>query len=79
MEISYSKVGDYFLPNLVLPEEEKTIGKSGRMRKRHVLQVLFHLGTAAHASDDVLLACICHNQRHHRFIPFLLSKQPFFL
>lgn len=27
MEISYSKVGDYFLPNLVLLEEEKTIGK----------------------------------------------------
>ena len=44
-----------------------------------VLQMLLHVGTAAHAPDDVLLACIRHNQRHHRFIPFLLSKQLFFL
>lgn len=36
MEISYSKVGDYYLPNLVLPEEEQSIGKYGRMRKRYL-------------------------------------------
>ena len=36
MEISYSKVGDYYLPNLVLPEEEQPIGKYSRMRKRYL-------------------------------------------
>ena len=36
MEISYSKVGDYIIPNLILPEEEQSIGKYGRMRRRYL-------------------------------------------
>ncbi len=37
MEISYSKCGDYLLPDLVLEEaEEKPIGKYGRMLKRYL-------------------------------------------
>lgn len=36
MEISYSKVGDYLIPNLILPEEEQSIGKYGRMRRRYL-------------------------------------------
>lgn len=36
MEISYSKVGDYLVPNLILPEEEQSIGKYGRMRRRYL-------------------------------------------
>lgn len=37
MEISYSQCGDYLIPDLVLPEEEQhTIGKYGRMRKRYL-------------------------------------------
>lgn len=36
MEITYSKVGDYYLPNLILPEEEAAIGKYGRMRRRYL-------------------------------------------
>ena len=37
MEITYSKCGDYLIPNLVLPEEEQQpIGKYGRMRKRYL-------------------------------------------
>ena len=37
MEISYSQCGDYLIPNLVFPEEEQhTIGKYGRMRKRYL-------------------------------------------
>ena len=37
MEISYSQYGDYLIPNLVLPEEEQhTIGKYGRMRRRYL-------------------------------------------
>ncbi len=37
MEISYSQCRDYLIPNLVLPEEEQhTIGKYGRTRKRYL-------------------------------------------
>ena len=36
MEISYSKVGDYLIPNLILPEEEQSIGKYGQMRRRYL-------------------------------------------
>ena len=36
MEITYSKVGNYYLPDLVLPEEEQSIGKYGRMRRRYL-------------------------------------------
>ena len=36
MEISYSKVGDYLIPNLIFPEEEQSIGKYGRMRRRYL-------------------------------------------
>lgn len=40
MEITYSKVGDYYLPNLILQSEKKDffIGKYGRMRKRYLEQ-----------------------------------------
>ncbi len=30
-ELEYIKVGDYFIPNLELPEEKRSIGKYGRM------------------------------------------------
>ena len=43
MEISYSKVGDYLIPNLILPEEEQSIGKYGRMRLRYLKH---HKGSA---------------------------------
>ncbi len=34
---SYTKVGDYFLPNLKIDEpEQQAIGKYGRMRKRYL-------------------------------------------
>ena len=37
MEITYSKYGDYYLPNLVLPEEEPaTYGRFGRMRLKYL-------------------------------------------
>ena len=35
MKISYSQCGDYLIPDLVLPKEERQpIGKYGRIRKR---------------------------------------------
>ena len=37
MEITYSKCGDYLIPNLVLEDTEaKPIGKYGRMRKNYL-------------------------------------------
>ena len=37
MEITYSQCGDYFIPDLVLSQEEQQpIGKYGRMRKRYL-------------------------------------------
>ena len=36
MEITYTKCGDVYLPNLVIEDETTTIGKYGRMRKRYL-------------------------------------------
>ena len=37
MEITYSKYGDYYLPDLVLSEEESaTYGRFGRMRLKYL-------------------------------------------
>ena len=36
MEIQYIRVGDYFIPDLELPEETRPIGKWGRMRRDYL-------------------------------------------
>ena len=37
MELTYTQVGDYLLPNLVMdPQPSGSIGKYGRMRKRYL-------------------------------------------
>ena len=37
MEITYTKHGDYYLPDLALPEEEPaTYGRFGRMRLKYL-------------------------------------------
>ena len=33
MEIAYIKCGDYYIPDLTLPEEPRPIGKWGRMHR----------------------------------------------
>ena len=43
MSINYIRTGDYFIPDLKLPEETRTIGKWGRMyrdylKKHHPIQ-----------------------------------------
>ena len=39
MEITYRQEGDYLIPNLALPENEnKPIGKYGRLRLRYIQQ-----------------------------------------
>ncbi len=37
-ELTYKKVGDYFIPNLELPEEKRPIGKYGRMHREYLKQ-----------------------------------------
>lgn len=36
MEIQYIRVGDYFIPDLILPEESRPIGKWGRMHRDYL-------------------------------------------
>ena len=36
MNIEYIKNGDYFIPNLKLPEENRPIGKWGRMHREYL-------------------------------------------
>lgn len=36
MEIQYIRVGDYFIPDLMLPEESRPIGKWGRMHREYL-------------------------------------------
>ncbi len=34
--LTYTLVGDYYIPDLVLPEESKSIGKWGRMHREYL-------------------------------------------
>ena len=36
MELTYAKVGDYYIPNLIVSEEKRPIGKYGRLRKKYL-------------------------------------------
>lgn len=36
MEIAYVKCGDYYIPNLTLPEETRPIGKWGRVHREYL-------------------------------------------
>ena len=36
MEIQYIRVGDYYIPDLELPEESRSIGKWGRMHRDYL-------------------------------------------
>ncbi len=36
MNIEYKKSGDYYIPNLKLPEEKRSIGKWGRMHREYL-------------------------------------------
>jgi len=37
-EISYTLVGDYYIPNFALPEENRPIGRWGRLHRDHLEQ-----------------------------------------
>ena len=36
MEIQYIRVGDYYIPDLTLPEESRPIGRWGRMHREYL-------------------------------------------
>ena len=36
MNINYIRVGDYYIPDLTLPEEKRPIGKWGRMHREYL-------------------------------------------
>ena len=38
MDINYIRTGDYFIPDLTLPEEIRPIGKWGRMHREYLRQ-----------------------------------------
>lgn len=49
--LHYTLVGDYYIPDLQLPEEERSIGKYGRMHRKYMREynpMLF---------NDLLLSC----------------------
>ena len=36
--VTYSTVGDYQLPNLTLPQQEKALGKYGKLRRTYLMK-----------------------------------------
>ena len=36
--VTYSTVGNYQLPNLTLPQQEKALGKYGRLRRTYLME-----------------------------------------
>lgn len=39
MKLDYIKVGDYYIPALVLPEEQRPIGRWGRLHRQYMKEV----------------------------------------
>ena len=57
MEITYSKYGDYYLPNLAVSGEEPTYGRFGRMRlkylKEHRRAIYINLKTSGQLTQHL--------------------------
>ena len=47
--IWYTLVGDYYIPNLTLPEEERSIGRYGRLHREYLRE------TKPHTYNDLIL------------------------
>ena len=47
--IWYTLVGDYYIPNLTLPEEERSIGRYGRLHREYLKE------TKPHTYNDLIL------------------------
>lgn len=48
-EIWYALVGDYYIPNLTLPEEERSVGRYGRLHREYLKE------TRPHTYNDLIL------------------------
>ena len=48
-EIWYTLVGDYYIPNLTLPEEERSVGRYGRLHREYLKE------TRHHTYNDLIL------------------------
>ena len=48
-EIWYTLVGDYYIPNLTLPEEERSVGRYGRLHREYLKE------TRPHTYNDLIL------------------------
>lgn len=55
--LHYTLVGDYYIPNLELPEETRHIGSWGRMNKDYLEQLQYIMG---HADISVTLNTYTH-------------------
>lgn len=58
-ELTYRKVGDYYLPNLNYPETKRTYGKYGMMREEYLKnhktglwnRIIFHAELVPHLNE----------------------------
>ena len=68
-EITYTLVGDYYIPNIALPEENRPIGKWGRMHREYLKEHLNNLGAVDPAvrrkvSHSIYTCfCLCYGMR----------------
>ena len=63
--IDYILVGDYYIPDLKLPEEHRPIGKYGRMHREYLREV--HPARIEHIDTDrgvVDISCRPERNRH---------------
>ncbi|MDO5396904.1 MAG: TnpV protein [bacterium] len=79
MEISYTKYGDYFIPNLTVPDKHYNIGKYGMLRREYLRQhrpaaytVMMLNGTLLKHLDDV--DKICHKMLD-RLVPQMAERE----
>ncbi len=79
MEISYTKFGDYFIPNLTVPDEHYNIGKYGMLRREYLRQhrpaaytVMMLKGTLLKHLADVDKTC---HEMLDRLVPQMAERE----
>ncbi len=79
MEISYTKCGDYLIPNLTVPDEHYNIGKYGMLRREYLRQhrpaaytVMMLNGTLLKHLADVDKTC---HEMLDRLVPQMAERE----
>ena len=79
MEISYTTCGDYFIPNLTVPDEHYNIGKYGMLRREYLRQhrpaaymVMMLNGTLLKHLTDVDKTC---HEMLDRLVPQIAERE----